>query len=200
MNGAYGPRLFIQALRLQIGNGAGHAQHAMQPASRQSELRTSLRQEPPPMPIQAAGFLRIRTREVHVENSGARVLQLAHPAHAFDDARAGPFRVSGRRLIQQLFARHRRHFDAQIDAIEQRSGNARPIARDFTGRAAAAPDDSPRYPHGHGFMAATSWNRAGYSTRSAARAIATTPVSSGSRSDSSTARWNSGSSSRNRTP
>ena len=36
----------------------------------------------------------------------------------------------GIRLVQQLFARQRRHFDAQVDAIEQRSGDARAIARD----------------------------------------------------------------------
>lgn len=51
-----------------------------------------------------------------------------------------------------------------------------------------------------GFIAATSWKRAGKSTRRAARAMLTCPVSSGSRSASSTRRSNSGSSSRNSTP
>lgn len=52
----------------------------------------------------------------------------------------------------------------------------------------------------HGFIAATSWTRAGKLTCALARAIETVPVSSGWRSESSTGRWNSGSSSRNSTP
>lgn len=51
-----------------------------------------------------------------------------------------------------------------------------------------------------GFMAATSWKRAGNCDWRAARDIDTWPDSSGSRSDSSTSRSNSGSSSRNSTP
>ena len=53
---------------------------------------------------------------------------------------------------------------------------------------------------GHGFIAATSWTRAGKVTCAFARATETSPVSSGWRSESSTGRWNSGSSSRNSTP
>jgi len=52
----------------------------------------------------------------------------------------------------------------------------------------------------HGFMAATSWTREGYVTWALARATTIQPFSSGWRNDSSTARGNSGSSSRNRTP
>lgn len=67
---------------------------------------------------------------------------------------------------------------------------------------------SPDYPlnHGrkatnpHGFIAAMRENRAGNPTDSAARAITTRPSSSGCRSDSSTPRGNSSSSSRKRTP
>lgn len=51
-----------------------------------------------------------------------------------------------------------------------------------------------------GFMAATSWNRAGNSARRLARETVTWPLSRGSRRASSTRRSNSGSSSRNRTP
>src|SRR6185369_8346655 len=57
-----------------------------------------------------------------------------------------------------------------------------------------------RCPQRHGFIAATSWTRAGNVTWVLARATLTLPVSSGWRSESSTGRWNSGSSSRNRTP
>jgi site-specific DNA recombinase len=52
----------------------------------------------------------------------------------------------------------------------------------------------------HGFIAATSCTRAGKATWALALATVTSPVSSGWRSESSTARWNSGNSSRNRTP
>jgi site-specific DNA recombinase len=51
-----------------------------------------------------------------------------------------------------------------------------------------------------GFMAATSWKRAGNSAWRAAREMVIVPDSSGSRSTSSTCRSNSGSSSRNNTP
>ena len=58
----------------------------------------------------------------------------------------------------------------------------------------------PANPHGHGFMAATSWNRAGKIAARPTRAIATRPSSIGWRSASRTSRPNSGSSSRKRTP
>ena len=55
-------------------------------------------------------------------------------------------------------------------------------------------------PHGQGFIAQTSWNRAGYTHRALTREMVTTPSSMGWRRASSTARGNSGSSSRNSTP
>lgn len=54
--------------------------------------------------------------------------------------------------------------------------------------------------HPQGFIAATSWKRAGNSHCRAAREMVTTPDSSGSRRTSSARRSHSGSSSRNRTP
>ena len=54
--------------------------------------------------------------------------------------------------------------------------------------------------HKQGFIAATSWKRAGNSAWRAARATCTTPDSIGSRKVSSTWRFHSGSSSRNSTP
>ena len=59
---------------------------------------------------------------------------------------------------------------------------------------------SPRPPHGQRFIVATSWNRAGKSAMPCARAMLTTPSSSGWRSASSAGRTNSGSSSSSRTP
>ena len=55
-------------------------------------------------------------------------------------------------------------------------------------------------PHGHGFIAATSVNRAGNVAARPTRTTATLPSSSGWRSASSTSRPNSGSSSQTRTP
>ena len=60
--------------------------------------------------------------------------------------------------------------------------------------------DAPAKPHGHGFIAATSWKRAGNVVARPARAIATRPSSIGWRSASRTSRSNSGNSSRNRHP
>ena len=62
---------------------------------------------------------------------------------------------------------------------------------------------SPRptkLPHGHGFAAVTSWNRAGNRTVAWERAMTTSPCSSGWRSASSAPGLNSGTSSRKSTP
>ena len=101
----------------------------------------------------------------------------------------------------ELLGGDRRHLDLQVDAVEQRPADAALVARDRVGRAAAglAPR-LPSWPHGQGFIAATSWKRAGNSACRAARETTMRPVSSGSRSASSAARGNSGSSSRNSTP
>ena len=62
------------------------------------------------------------------------------------------------------------------------------------------PEGCPRQPHRQGFMAHTSWNRAGRCSVPQERATVTVPSSRGWRMASSTSRWNSGSSSRNSTP
>lgn len=64
----------------------------------------------------------------------------------------------------------------------------------------SSPNGSKKATNQHGFIAATIWKRAGKSECRAAREIVMCPVSSGSRSTSSTCRLNSGSSSRKRTP
>ena len=58
----------------------------------------------------------------------------------------------------------------------------------------------PYQPQRQGFIAQTSMKRLGYATEPAARTTVTIPSSSGWRSVSRTSRWNSGSSSRKRTP
>ena len=56
-----------------------------------------------------------------------------------------------------------RHLDVQVDAIEQRARDAAPGSGCDQRRRAAAliAVGSPSQPHGHGFIAATSWKRAG---------------------------------------
>ena len=54
------------------------------------------------------------------------------------------------------------------------------------------PEASPAQPHGHGFIAATNWKRAGKSHCRAARDTVTVPDSSGWRSTSSAVRLHSG--------
>jgi hypothetical protein len=62
------------------------------------------------------------------------------------------------------------------------------------------PPGDPAFPHGQGFMAATSWNWAGNRARAMARVISTYPVSMGSLRLSRAPRCTWGSSSRKRTP
>ena len=73
-----------------------------------------------------------------------------------------------------------------------RAGDAARVARHLVGRAGAGPRRMSAPPAGQGFMAATSWKRAGNRAVRMAREISTRPVSSGSRSDSSVRRLNSG--------
>ncbi len=61
-------------------------------------------------------------------------------------------------------------------------------------------DGSPRWPHGHGLLAATNWNRQGKAYDPSARAMRTVRSSMGWRIACSTIRLHSPSSSRNRTP
>ena len=77
---------------------------------------------------------------------------------------------------------------------------ARPVAADDLVVAEAATGGITGQPQGQGFIAATSWKRAGNSHCRAAREMVTWPDSSGSRSTSSACRPHSGSSSRNSTP
>ena len=93
-----------------------------------------------------------------------------------------------------------RHRQEQVEAVEQRARELLAVALDALGRAEHWAAPSPRAPQGQRFIAATSWKRAGNTARPATRTTETTPSSSGWRRASSTGRWNSGSSSRKRTP
>ena len=105
-------------------------------------------------------------------------------------ARAPPARPPRRPV--QVFRGHRRQAQMQVDAVQQGAGDAARVARHLVGRAGAGPRRMSAPPAGQGFMAATSWKRAGNRAVRMAREISTRPVSSGSRSDSSVRRLNSG--------
>jgi site-specific DNA recombinase len=81
-----------------------------------------------------------------------------------------------------------------------RSGGTPPSRGPAASSSNSAENRNKRATKPHGFIAATSWNAAGNSAWRAAREIAMRPLSSGSRSTSSTCRSYSPSSSRNNTP
>ena len=97
--------------------------------------------------------------------------------------------------------RHGRHFDVDVDAIEQRAGDFAHVPFDLrhrcSGNRGADRCDSRK---GKDSSAAISMKLAGKVVLDSAREIVTVPSSSGCRSTSSVRRLNSGNSSRNRTP
>ena len=69
----------------------------------------------------------------------------------------------GRRRQDEIGGGHRRHFDMQVDAVDQRAGNPRLIvggAARVGPRLQVKPGSLAR-PQRHGFIAATSMKRAG---------------------------------------
>ena len=194
-------RFSSQAGRFQVGNGPRHAQHAVHAARRQLEPRARLRQQQPAATIQPAQVFDLVAAQVGVELAGARAAA----------ARARRARAAPRRRWST------RHPPARARLTTLRWATRAPRRADRCDRAAArrCARDSARFPAARNGSARkfrrgsrrdrdswrrSSWKRAGYSTCSAAREMATTPVSSGSRRLSSTRRLNSGSSSRNSTP
>ncbi len=77
------------------------------------------------------------------------------------DARGDIGRAFGGRRQGKICGADRRHIDVEIDAIEQRSGDLALIVGAAAWRAAAAWLGSIRWPQRQGFIAATSWKRAG---------------------------------------
>jgi len=65
--------------------------------------------------------------------------------------------------------------NVQIDPIEQRTGNALTVALHLDGLQRHSAFQSPKYPQGPGFIAATSMNSEGNVTLPAARATVTWP-------------------------
>ena len=109
--------------------------------------------------------------------------------------------LSGSSAAMSAAGAHPRHRDPHVDPVAERPRHpARVALRNLRARTGTVPVSSPASPHGHGFIAATNWNRAGNVVARPTRATDTRPSSSGWRSASSTSRENSGSSSRKSTP
>jgi hypothetical protein len=186
-------RLHRLAAPGQVGNRARHLQRAVRAARRPAELGGGVEE------------LRAVASSWHAVDGAAlqRLVGAAlalHRALARRDDAARMLAVDSPAVRRAALGRHRRHFDVQVDAVQQRAAELALVARDLVRRAAAGRSAEPSQPQGQGFIAATSWKRAGNSARRAAREMVIVPVSSGSRSASSAARGNSGNSSRNSTP
>ena len=181
---------------VEVGDRAGHPPHPVQPARRQPSGAQHVLEQP-------GGV--VGQRRHRVELAGGEQRRWPAPrGRRPGRGRRGP---GGRPRPSARPAAGR---------TGRRPSGAAPRRAGRTGRAAARTAGggsglgSPREqwhppgrlpaPHGHGFIAATSRNRAGIVADAAARAMRTTPSSSGWRSASSTRAGNSASSSRNSTP
>ena len=151
---------------------------------------------------------RARPQEARLAQSPAgeaAVERAARPVRARRDARPRPGR---RRRPSPPGPARERGPSARRAASRSTGRSGRGAGRRRVAGTAPAPasgrrtddPDVPAKPHGHGFIAATSWNRAGKLVARPAREMATRPASIGCRSASRTSRSNSGSSSRNSTP
>ena len=143
-----------------------------------------------------------RTRRRSVAPAGARSAAVARQLTISrrDDASRIAAELSPSASSCELARRQRgdrrpsdRFGRAAAPTVATRSGRSAAACSGRRGRLAGIP-------HGHGFIAPTSMNAAGSVAVRAARAIRTTPSSSGWRRTSSACRLNSGISSRNRTP
>ncbi len=119
----------------QIGDRPRHAQDAMhgpcrelQQVDRVFEHRLILRRE-------SAHRVRLRLIQMRVAASGTLSLHLARTDHTC------AYHIAGftRRCVGAQFRwRESRNFEVQVDAFEQRAGDAAAVARDRIGMAAAA--------------------------------------------------------------
>ena len=89
-------------------------------AAAQPRLPVDPRPEPPGSALASEGVARAATTR-------ARIARSASPA-----------------ALPQLLRHDRRHFDVQVDAIEQRAAELALVARHLVGRAAAGPAPEPR--------------------------------------------------------
>ena len=120
----------------QVGDRARHLEHAVIGARRQTQPRDRL--------LEQRLALRIR-RAVTVDLARRRAARWACPAARAARARAAATRariacggLAAGVLRIRSSCTGRRHLDLQVDAVEQRPGDARAVARNLVRRAAAA--------------------------------------------------------------
>ena len=168
------------------------------PLARSSSARCTTRRSPRPC---RAGTRRATTARsaAPLRTPGGRPSATARAASIRVPTTADPsgFGPGARALPARPAASRSTGRSGRAAGRRRAAGSARARA---SGQLHGAIRTTPAKPHGHGFIAATSWKRAGNVVARPAREIATRPSSSGWRSASSTSRSNSGSSSRNSTP
>lgn len=120
-------------LTFQIGDGARHFEHAVISACRQIEPADGLLQQRDALFVRRAQCIDFSHRKLRVGFALARDLALPRDFHALLDGGAG----FAFRLVEQVILRHRRHFDLDVDTIQQWTGDLAAVARDLIGRAAA---------------------------------------------------------------
>jgi len=133
----------------KIGDGARDLEHAMIAARRQAETADRLFEQ-----LRAPGIRRTVTVDFACAQAGVGLaLALLLPFAGCTHARAydcGRFALLPAR---EIVLRHGRHFDLQVDAVEQRPGDFAAVARDLIRRAAAAAVVMPEKPQGQGGVA-----------------------------------------------
>lgn len=117
----------------EIGDGARHAQDAMVGARGQVQALQGVAQQLLLVIVQAAVTIQSDAVKSGIAFALSLNLNVARGAHPRTHLRTG---FTGRAL--QFLRREPRHFDLQIDAVEQRSGDAAAVTLNLIRRAAAA--------------------------------------------------------------
>lgn len=120
----------------EIGDGARHPQDALHGAGGEPKPIDGAFEQFLVRVAQAAQLQRVRLAELGIEPAAAGDLADAGLLHPRAHLRAG---LAGHRIRPQFAGWQPRYLHVQIDAIQQRTGNAAAIALDDIGRAAAAP-------------------------------------------------------------
>lgn len=137
-------------LTLEIGDRPGHFQDPRPGPGAEAELFHGHFQEPVRLGIQGTELADLPGRHPAVaENAEALeplLLDLPGGVDAALDLRRGFAAGAGR----QLPVFHRGDFDVNVDAVQERPGNLRPVLSDLPGRAPALPAGVPVVPAGAG--------------------------------------------------
>lgn len=124
----------------QVGDGAGHLEDAVVGAGRETEAVGYHLQHPVAVGVQFAEFLDEARRHLGIAmDFGAAVALLLNMAGALDPPGdvGRTFRLAA---ISKIAILDRRHLDVDVDAVQQRAGNAGTVAVDGDGGAGAGVD------------------------------------------------------------